>query len=202
MYNETGGLVNQTVKCMLKMKTIIATDIFSIGEHTEKPYKELRGACKSIEIISPYSGNKMDFTNEDEAYEYFSNKYRHAYFSSLVSKAILNTLEQIFLIGFIAGASAMRHAISTNKYPTPIKFYGFYPSQIRNYLGLSLSCESTILFPCSEKDFDVLIVSEKVSKKQNVECEVTCLPHDFMNPQSINYCPEAEKTFNRVRTGI
>jgi len=179
------------------MIVIIATDIFGIGEYTEELYNVLRDSAESVEIISPYSGNKMDFINEHEAYEYFINKCGHAHFSSLIDKAILSTSEQVYLIGFSAGASAIWHAIGTNKYSTLIKFYGFYPSQIRNNLNLSPSCASIIIFPYSEKNFDVQLVSEKISKNHKVACEITNLPHGFMNPQSKNYNPEAKRTFNK-----
>ena len=184
-------------QCTHKMKIIIATDIFGIGEHIEELYNELRGVCKSMEIISPYSEKKMGFASEEEAYKYFLSKCGHVCFSNLVSKAIQSTSEQVFLIGFSAGASAIWHAIGTNKYSTLIKFYGFYPSQIRNHLDLSPSCKSTIVFPSSEKDFHVQAVLEEISKNKKVECEVTNLSHGFMNPQSKNYSPEAEKTFNK-----
>lgn len=189
--------VNPNVKCTHNMKIIIATDIFGVGEYIEELYKELIEVCESIEIISPYSGKKMDFTNEDDAHEFFLKKCGHAYFSNLVAKAISNTSEQVFLIGFSAGASAIWHAIGTNIYSTLVKFYGFYPSQIRNHLGLSPSCESTIVFPCSEKSFDVSMVAVDISKNPKVECEVTNLYHGFMNPQSKNYRHTEAKTFNK-----
>jgi len=183
------------------MKVIIATDIFGAGEHIEKLCLGLKDSCSSTKVINPYSNNRMGFINEEQAYNFFLKDCGHDYFSSLVSRAISNASEQVYLIGFSAGASAIWHAIGTNKYSTLVKFYGFYPSQIRNYVHLSPSCESTIVFPCSEKHFKVSTVSEEISKNPKVECETTDLYHGFMNPKSKNYNSMAAKEFNKRLKG-
>ncbi len=184
------------------MKIIIATDIFGHGDYLRELSSQLKALCSSVAIVSPYLDQQVSINDETEAYEKFCKECGHDKFSALVKSEIISDPQQVSLIGFSAGASAIWHALGNYSFDNVVRFVGFYPSQIRHHLHLVPSCPTSIVFPRLEESFDVMEAAQALSAKSAVECQLTDLYHGFMNPQSKNYNTVAAKAFSLWLHGI
>jgi len=165
------------------MKLILVADIFGKTPALDKLAVEL-GAS---DIIDPYDGEFIEFTHEEEAYNYFSkNVGLDRYSAGLLSK-IERSDRLCFLIGFSVGASAiwkLSQNISKNKIKKAIGYYG---SQIRNFTDIVPNFDFDLIFPEQERHFDVSLLISRLSKIPNVKVSHLEYFHGFMNTYSTNY---------------
>ncbi|BAJ03708.1 conserved hypothetical protein [Shewanella violacea DSS12] len=136
-----------------------------------------------------------EFETEQSAYQMFMAQLGHLQYAQCVAAAIQDCDEEIILIGFSAGASAIFKALSDIKQVNfnlgKIKhFIGFYPSQIRHYLALSPACTTSLIFPDAEVHFDVSAVILALAEHREVTCIRTNLNHGFMNSLSEHFAPQ------------
>ncbi|MFD2206027.1 hypothetical protein [Kiloniella antarctica] len=169
------------------MQVVIVTDIFG-----RTPAIDLMVDClerQSVEVhsLDPYGGIKKNFTDEAVAYTEFVSLCGHDHYFELVTQKVSVLKEPILFIGFSAGATAIWRCLG-NLFSHKVQhFIGFYPGQIRNYLGLTPLCPSTLIFPAKEAHFSVNEIMETLKCKELVHCHQVSGLHGFMNEQSGNY---------------
>lgn len=164
------------------MRLILVTDVFGLTPALLKLSKYL-GECT---IVDPYKGQMMAFSNESEAYSYFIETVGlDNYLSSLLSK--INLLkEEVTLIGFSVGASAIWR-LSEIMNPHIKQAFCFYGSQIRNFTQIDPHFKIKLIFPKLESHFDVVTLQNNLQKKANVDTKRVEYLHGFMNYHSCNY---------------
>lgn len=164
------------------MRLILVSDVFGLTPALLDLSKKL-GWCS---IIDPYKNQMMEFKSEPEAYSYFIETVGlDSYFSSLLSTIHL-LKEEVTLIGFSIGASAIWKLSGVTNHNIKQAFC-FYGSQIRNLTQIEAKFKMNLIFPKSEPHFDILELHNTLSKKANVETTKIEYLHGFMNYYSSNY---------------
>jgi dienelactone hydrolase len=177
------------------MHVIIVTDIFGLTlaiqklAHTFNQHKNI-----IVTIVDPYKGVKKSFIDEREAYQTFIVETGHQQYTDEVKKVKNLIDDDIFVLGFSAGASAAWKSAEHNLNALT-HVIGFYPSQIRNQLNVIPCCPVTMIFPKTEPHFDINQTIKALSKIDNISCFKTRYQHGFINPLSINHSAEAEQYF-------
>lgn len=167
---------------------LIATDIFGYTSAIDQLKERLTPLCEAVHIIDPYGAKRMEFQDEDEAYEAFNQLCGFESYAKACIKAIeALSNENVILIGFSMGASAMWKALDGLRNENIKAFYGFYSSQIRYFLDAKPLVPCTLIFPAYEKHFDVDEVITQLVKNENITCVKTVYLHGFMNSYSGNY---------------
>lgn len=176
------------------MQYIVVSDIFG-----KTP--ELEGFAESVsykggfQIVSPYKKENLQFSNELEAYSYFSeNVGIDVYFKQLCSY-ILSINIPFRLIGFSVGASVCWKYIANTTNENLIKTDLFYGSQIRNFINLEPLTPVNLIMPKSELHFSIDSLIQRLQNKQNVSIDTTQYFHGFMNELSENYCERAYQQY-------
>lgn len=167
---------------------LIVTDIFGYTNTIETLKQRFESASETVTIIDPYDAKPMNFHDETEAYEAFNQRCGLENYAKACIEA-LDALsdENIILIGFSMGASALWKALDGQKDKNIKAFYGFYASQIRHALEAKLYVPCTLIFPKYEKHFDIDKVITELVKHETVTCFKTAYLHGFMNPYSRHY---------------
>lgn len=167
------------------MKIVIVTDIFGLCESVDNLINHLSQRMINPVVIEPYQGTRYNFINEQDAYEAFIEQCGHDKYFSLVSNS-LSLEKPELIIGFSAGASAVWRASNLENLGCKGAMC-FYPTQIRNHLDIKPKIPLNVIFPRTEKAFDVLDISNKISSYKNVNTEITPFQHGFMNKCSTGY---------------
>ncbi|PSU26049.1 hypothetical protein C9I99_26860 [Photobacterium lutimaris] len=167
------------------MKIVIVTDIFGLCESIDNLIKHLAHYMINPVVIEPYQGMRYNFLSEQDAYEAFIEQCGHDKYFSFVSKS-LSIEKPELIIGFSAGASAVWRASNLDNLDCRGAIC-FYPAQIRNHLDIKPKIPLKVVFPCTERAFDVLDISNRVSSYENVNTDITLFQHGFMNNRSAAY---------------
>lgn len=167
---------------------LLATDIFGYTNAIETLKHRFESVCQTVHILDPYDAKRINFQDENEAYETFTQICGLENYATLCSNA-LDALsnETTILIGFSMGVSALWKALDGQKDAKIKGFYGFYASQIRHALEAKPHVPCTLIFPQSEKHFKVDALITELVKHENITCIKTQYLHGFMNPCSVNY---------------
>ncbi len=170
------------------VKILLATDIFGYTNAIEALKHHFKFLRESVLILDPYDAKQMNFQNENEAYETFMQTCGLENYAKLCQKT-LDALcdEEVILIGFSMGASALWRVLDGRKEGTIKHFYGFYASQIRHFVDVNPRVPCTLIFPNCEPHFDVEALMSKLATKESLTCIKTVYLHGFMNPLSVNY---------------
>lgn len=177
---------------------ILATDIFGYTNAIETLKHRFESLGEAVHILDPYNAKQMNFHNENEAYATFIQTCGLENYAKMCQKALDDLCdEEVILIGFSMGASAIWKALDGRDDMQIKCFFGFYTSQIRHFLDAKLYIPCTLIFPESEKHFDVDVVIKKLNRHENITCIKTEYLHGFMNPFSINYTVNGSKNFHQ-----
>lgn len=165
----------------------------------------------SFTLVDPYQGQQMNFDNETKAYEYFIEhvaveKYAQHLYSVLAKQAThissksQNSLKdktraKTIVIGFSVGASAM-WSISNKADLNIDQAIYFYGSQIRHFSDIHPKIESTVILPKREEHFDVDTLQATLENLPLISIKRSRFFHGFMNKNSINFDPQAYRTYN------
>ena len=180
------------------MIILLATDIFGITDAVESLSKRLNVVCESVQILDPYGAKRMNFQDEDQAYEAFNQLCGLEAYATLCAKALEARLDKdLVMIGFSMGASAIWKALDGRTNVNIKSFYGFYSSQIRYFLDAKINVSCTLVFPKCEKHFDVDEVITQLVSHEKITCLKTEYLHGFMNPYSINYDAKGYEEYSR-----
>lgn len=167
---------------------LLATDIFGKTNAVEAFSERLSAVGEKVHIFDPYDAKPMHFQNENEAYEVFMQTCGLESYAEMCQKT-LDALcdEEVILIGFSMGASALWKALDGREEGNIKHFYGFYASQIRHFLDANPRVPCTLVFPNCEPHFNVEALISKLATKEMLTCIKTPYSHGFMNPLSVNY---------------
>lgn len=170
------------------MRLITISDIFGRTRHLENLMQHLTDAYDSIDLIDPYSGARLDFRNEQEAYAYFQANIGLEKYRDVLLDHLQDTLHtEHHLLGFSIGASAIWLLSGMLDFHTNTKASCFYSSQIRNHLEIQPQLNIDLYFPENEPTFEVRVIMKELAQKSNVQCFQTSYLHGFMNKLSVNY---------------
>jgi dienelactone hydrolase len=180
------------------MRVLIVTDIFGVTASVLSLANVLMAERAQVEVVDPYDGKEKSFSHEQSAYDAFLANCGHDSYFRKVQNAISSSLEDLVIIGFSAGASAVWRNMESDWQSNILHFVGFYPGQIRYHLHITPKYPCTIVFPNREEHFDVNDVSGILNEIDNVQCIITDYGHGFMNPLSHQYSSIGAGAFNKV----
>lgn len=171
------------------MLTLLVADIFGNSQVLQQLAREIAG--NNTVIIDPYSGEIMNFSDEQIAYQYFSEHVGLTRYAEQL-KGQLQSINQPFnLIAFSVGGAAT-WLISEWLIETKInRVVCFYASQIRHHQEIRPVLPIELILPKSEIHFDVLALKTNLSNTKNVMIKHSEYLHGFMNQLSPNYSPSA-----------
>lgn len=174
------------------MAVIIVSDIFGITAALITLAERIKQDKHHVYIIDPYLGYEHKFSDEAQAYQYFTSNVGLEKYSDLLNTFISNNSElkqnnKHILIGFSVGASAIWKISTNEKLQNISHAYYFYGSQIRNLIHIEPSIPSTVIFPKEERHFSVSDVEQKIQPYKSVSTKRCSYLHGFMNPYSINF---------------
>jgi dienelactone hydrolase len=180
------------------MTLIIVSDVFG-----NTPALQILGDTlaeiihSAVNIIDPYESKMMNFANEQEAYDYFTQHVGLAVYTEKLQTVINLGTEQKSLLGFSIGASAIwklspNSIQNKNEHSRDGKLMvqgaiGFYGSQIRNLTDIEPSFPIALIFPQSEQHFCVNDLMAKLTDKKQLTLSQVNHLHGFMNALSKNY---------------
>lgn len=183
------------------MQVLIATDVFGVGPHIDELIH--RGLPPGVDaiVIDPYGAMPMDFDNEQEAYEAFTESGGMEVYANVLSLA-LQELQPTVAIGFSAGGAALWQAGAEANAPEVEAIMAFYPGQIRDMLHLTPQMPTQLILPASEPHFDVDNLVTQLAGKADVDIERSeYLLHGFMNPLSLNFDESAYEMYLEIIKG-
>lgn len=166
------------------MKTILIADIFGKTPALLSLAKSLSG---EFELLDPYGGEMLNFTDEAHAYEYFIEYQGIEHYATSIEHYLRNITEPVSIVAFSVGAAALwqvSNALSSGQIKSAYCFYG---SQIRHYPTLTPAIPMTLIFPKMEAHFSVPALIEQLATTTNVTIEQSVYLHGFMNECSVNF---------------
>lgn len=172
------------------MQLLLVTDIFGDGPWLN-PLRAVFPAGQ-VRCLSPYT-DKMDFIDEQHAYQSFMQLCDHECYQDRVSAYIRDLTEETLIVAFSAGASACWRALAEYQGKQISHFIGFYPGQIRHALHLTPKVDTTLVFPCHEAHFALAPVMQSLAGRDRIQLMQMEWMHGFMNPCSMGYAPAGEK---------
>ena len=167
---------------------LIVSDIFGRCRGLQQLLQDLAVPDCSIRVLDPYQGQPQSFSDEQQAYQAYTECCGHEHYSSLVRQTLTEYTDPLALaIGFSAGASALWHALAKPGVSLVQQAVLFYPGQIQPYLTLSPGAPVHVIFGASEPQFDVRAACAVLSQQPGVQASSTAWQHGFMNPASKAY---------------
>jgi len=166
------------------MRGILVSDIFGLTDELI----ELRNSiAEDVVILDPYQGKKNLFTDENDAYNYFTEHCDLGEYAELVHHEITKNDEAVYLIGFSIGASAIWCCSDKLNEKNVSSAYLFYGSQIRNHLEITPEIALNIVMPRYEEHFSISELKESLASFGNIKLQSSNGLHGFMNKRSKNY---------------
>ena len=168
------------------MNNVIVADIFG----QTPALTALSDRVSADKIVDPYDGKIMSFDNEAQAYSYFTEHVGLDDYVDKLIQVIQECPEEVTLIGFSVGASAIwQLSASTSKHKGKMAKGAicFYGSQIRHQTDLSPKFDIKLILPKNESHFDVCALQKLLDNKQRVTIIQVNYLHGFMNPHSNNF---------------
>lgn len=172
------------------MKIVLVTDIFGTNEWILRLKYAWLEQNYNVKMVSPYD-EQYEFQNETEAYETFTNLGGFDRYCEKLNKELSNDAN--LYIGFSAGGAALWRCLKNINVKSSSHLIAFYPGQIRHYLDIEPSLDSTIVFPQSEQHFDLTKVIKHLVTKPKVKLIQNSLQHGYANPSSKNYNKNASE---------
>ncbi|MDG1751215.1 MAG: dienelactone hydrolase family protein [Thalassotalea sp.] len=176
------------------MKTIIVTDIFGKTPALEM-FAESISLKGGFSIVDPYQGKNVQFANEANAYEYFSQHIGIKKYYQKLEKYLLSINKPYRLVGFSVGAAVCWQYCAKNNSCYLMKSDLFYGSQIRNMQTLEPQSPVNLIMPKSEPHFSIDDHIQALTGKKQVTISKTEYLHGFMNPLSKNYHQQAYQNY-------
>lgn len=166
------------------MHRIIVSDIFGRTSALEKIAEALPG---NVDIFDPYESEHMGFSNEAEAYAYFSSQIGLDTYSEKLLEKVSAQTNPIALLGFSVGAAVIWRISEQKELENVSSAICFYGSQIRNHIDITPTFPVQLIFPSSESHFLVAELIQSLEGKENVEIHRADFLHGFMNSHSENF---------------
>jgi len=181
------------------INAVVITDIFGRSPALEKLCSNLQSdSSNKINIIDPYAGQDITFTDEKEAYQYFIESGGIDGFAKKILKEVSVKKLPTRIIAFSVGASAL-WSISENNQLNHIKqAIGFYGSQIRHHQAINPIFHFQLYFPDREVHFSVDELQKNIAQKEKVTTIKTSYLHGFMNELSDNFDSKAYQKYMQI----
>lgn len=175
----------------MKRKVFILHEIYGVNEFIKRQAEVYRNANTTVECISLYSVDRIfSYEQEQQAYEYFINEIGFDAPLEKLTEKILEArtyYDEVLLIGFSVGAT-LAWRLSTQPLQGIVCVYG---SRIRQYLDVTPSCPTLVIFPSHEKSFNVHELKEALDTLPSVHTRQYLGRHGFMDCNNSNYCYES-----------
>ena len=190
----------------MQVTIVLVSDIFGRTPAFEALAKSLAGITQSqISLFDPYQGENLNFTDEQAAYQYFSQHIGVETYADMLADFLMALpnkpqikpqAKPLTILGFSVGASAAwllacrgikREYSSNGGSPEISQIIGLYGGQIRKYVDLQPKVTTTLIFPASEAHFDVSALSQKLAQQAHVESYQVPYLHGYLNQHSVNF---------------
>lgn len=172
------------------MKYIIVSDIFGKTPALAL-FAQSLSANNDYTIVDPYQNENIHFSNEAQAYQYFSEHVGFEKYYQQLCESLFSMTEPFRLIGFSVGAAICWRYSAENNSCYLMKSDLFYGSQIRNMLTLEPLSPVNLILPQSEAHFSIADLTQTLEIKKHIKIEQTEYLHGFMNVLSKNYHQQA-----------
>lgn len=171
-----------------KPTLILLHEIYGINDHMKSIIRHFERA--GFVVYCPHLLGQVkhfDADSEDEAYRYFMDEVG---FEQSV-KAVLHLARDlktkdvdndIFVLGFSVGATIAWLCSSYEQLFTGI--IGFYGSRIRDYVAITPTCNTLLIFPTIETSFNPQQIVAVLEKKDGLCVTMVEGRHGFANPHS------------------
>lgn len=179
----------------------VVSDIFGRTPALETLCMSLALTADSVEIIDPYGGIDHGFDSEPDAYTHFMADTGLARYADIIETHLSNLRDNVIIIAFSVGASAVWRLSGKNQFPRVKKAVCFYPSQIRHFPDVQPCIDMELIFPAAEPQFNVDEMILKQQFKTRVACIKTDGYHGFMNRLSDNFDAALYDHFVKYITG-
>ncbi|MEE2024829.1 dienelactone hydrolase family protein [Alkalimonas mucilaginosa] len=177
-------------------KLLIVSDIFGQCQGLRQLLQDLAVSECSIRVLDPYQGQPQSFSDEQQAYQAYTECCGHQHYASLVRQTLAEYTDPLALaIGFSAGASALWRALAKPGASKVQQAVLFYPGQIQPYLTFSTGAPVHVIFGGSEPHLDVRAACAALSQLPGVQASSTAWQHGFMNPASKTYSEPAYQQY-------
>jgi len=174
------------------MQYIIVSDIFGRTKYLENIALIL--SSSSI-IVDPYQGQVISFIDEQEAYQYFTEKMSIEKYAEHLIHKLSKINEPVKIIAFSVGGSAAWEISEQLSGQNIHSLTCFYASQIRYNMDIKPNIPVNLILPKYEDHFSITQLAEQLKGKTNVNLESTEYLHGFMNELSTNYNKEAANEY-------
>lgn len=159
IFGQTSALDTLAFDLQTRIRHKIQSKANDAGKPVETTCRDSICHNISCHMVDPYAGERFNFADEAEAYQYFSTHSTIEQYANDVS-AVLAKLDfnhATWVIGFSAGASAvwqLAASLEGEQYRN-FQAVGFYGGQIRHLTELSPLVPMHLVFPKSEAHFDI-----------------------------------------------
>lgn len=186
------------------MQIILIADIFGITPELLRLAKDIARANEGtqtscVEVFGPYQEDNITFTNEQAAYQYFTNHVGLDNYTQALAHNVSQITSTTLLIGFSAGGSALWRL--TSSLPAQVKAaICFYSGQIRHHLDIVPNHPTRLILAEHEAHFNVDTLAAALEHNTKVSIEKSRYLHGFMNPLSVNFSEKGyQKYVNKIR---
>lgn len=180
------------------MQLVIATDIFGAQPEVLLQFDQLG---LDYLCVQPYDHPPPFFTDDHEAYQYFLAHGALDSYSDKLGAVLKAQTEQVFLVGFSAGAAACWGNMVLEQL-TVAHCIGFYGGQIRQLTHLQPLYPTELIF-ATETHFSVRDLMDSLDRKMNLKQSLAPYPHGFMNRLSKGYSAEAAGFYwEKIKAGF
>lgn len=179
------------------MLLIMVTDIFGAQPEVLLQFNQLGS---DYLCVQPYDHQPPSFADDNEAYQYFLAHGALESYSKKLAGVLKAQPEQIFLVGFSAGAAAC-WANLVLEHLTIEHCVGFYGGQIRQMTQLEPLYSTELIF-AEESHFSVSELMNALAGKTKLQQSCVPYPHGFMNTLSRGYRAEAAGIYwQKIKAG-
>lgn len=166
------------------MAILFVSDIFG----KTQPLVELAALTdKKARIFDPYDTVNMEFTNEQEAYQFFTANVGLEEYDRKLKRHLTQLNEPTTVVGFSVGASAIWNLSGHQTVDNVRKGICYYGSQIRNNVSVIPQFPIQLVFPVQEAHFSVSKLISALSTKPHTDIRQVSYLHGFMNKLSANF---------------
>lgn len=181
------------------LQTLIISDIFG---KTSALGTLASAIDKQAQILDPYAGKFMDFADEKQAYQQFSENVGVQQYAQKLLELVGKADKQYRIVAFSVGASALWQASTVLTQEQVSDAVGYYGSQIRYQPNLTPNFPVELVFPAMEKHFSVQDLMQQLARRENVSLRQSEYLHGFMNRCSDNFSESGSLAELRFLTSL
>jgi dienelactone hydrolase len=188
------------------LKLLFAADVFGITPEFRQLCQEItqqyiglnnsKTSAAQYQVMGPYEDHLIIFSDEQRAYQYFSQNVGLIQYAQRLEKQLNSLSESTIFIGFSVGGSALWQLSSELNNTQLAKAICIYSSQIRHHTNILPTVPITLILPVSEPHFCIDAMAVSLEMTQKVSIVKTQYLHGFMNALSGNYNAAASREYS------